>query len=80
MIYGWMVLEWVEIDWYMKLLMSKWVNCDGLIFWGNFEYEMNFIWLACCVWPGNEIDCLNDWLEIRNPKDKIENEWFIIRQ
>ena len=34
------------------------------------------IWL---VYFGNEFDCLNDWLEIGNPKDEMENEWFITR-
>ena len=27
-----------------------------------------------CVWFGNEFDYLNDWLEIGNPKDEMENE------
>ena len=58
----------------MRLLMRKWVNCEGLICWENFEYEMNFIWFACCVWLGNEFNFLNNPLEIGNPKDKMENE------
>ena len=78
--YEWMILEWVEIDWYIRLLMSKWVICYGLICWGNFEYEMNFIWLTYCVWLGNEFNYLNDWLEIGNPKDEMKNEWFMIEQ
>ena len=35
------------------------------------------IWL---VYFGNEFDCLNDWLEIGNPKDEMENEWFMVGQ
>ena len=29
---------------------------------------------------GNEFDCLNDLLEIDNPKDEMKNEWFMIGQ
>ena len=32
------------------------------------------------VYFGNEFDCLNDWLEIGNPKDEMENEWFMVGQ
>ena len=35
------------------------------------------IWL---VYFSNEFDCLNDWLEIGNPKDEMENEWFMVGQ
>ena len=35
------------------------------------------VWLDCF---GNEFDCLNDLLEIDNPKDEMKNEWFMIEQ
>ena len=34
--------------------------------------KLLFDWFVC-VWFGNEFDCLNDWLEIGNPKDEIES-------
>ena len=57
------------------------MNCENLIYcWAKmilWLWDEVVIWL---VYFGNECECLNDWLETGNPKDGMENEWFMIGQ